>query len=75
MRRAFCKVLNTDSNSLGNDLLSDVKFGDAGSDLLDDTNPLMTENASINYHREISLKNMQIGPANRRSGNPHNGIG
>jgi hypothetical protein len=51
-----------------------MKLRDAGSDLLDYANALMAENPSVGHCRNISLQNMKIGPADRRSRDPHDGI-
>ena len=67
-------ALQAASDARDYDLVSNVKLRDASSDLLDYTNALVAENASIGHHREISLQNVKIGSANRRSRNPHDGI-
>jgi hypothetical protein len=51
-----------------------MKLRDARSDLLDYPNAFVAENPSIGHRWEIPLQNVKIGSANRRSGNPHDGI-
>jgi hypothetical protein len=67
-------ALQTCSDAREDDLLSNVKLRHARSDLLDYSNALMAENASVGHGGKVSLQNVKIGPANGRSGNPHNGI-
>ena len=72
---SFAEVaLQAGSDARDDDLVSNVKLRDARSDLLDYTNALVAENASIGHRRQISLQNVKIGSANRRSRNPHDGI-
>jgi hypothetical protein len=67
-------ALQAGSDARDDDLVANVKLRDPRSHLLDYTNPLVAENPSIGHGREIALQNVKIGSANRRSGNPHNGI-
>src|ERR1700680_3089951 len=62
------------SDARDDDLLSDVKLRDSRSDLLNYTNALVAENASIGHGRKIPFQDVKIGSANRRSRNPHDGI-
>ena len=63
---AFAEVAHEASrDARDDDLVSHVKFGDAGPDLLDDTNALVAEDASVDYRGEISLENVKISTTNR----------
>jgi hypothetical protein len=67
-------ALQTGSDARDDDPVSDMKFSDTGSDLLDYSDPFVAENAALGDGREISLEDMEIGAANCGGGDPNDGI-
>ena len=67
-------ALQAGSDARDDDLFSNMKLRHSRSDLLDYANSFVTENAAVGHGGEISLQNVEIGSAYRRSGHPDNGI-
>jgi hypothetical protein len=67
-------ALQAGSDARDYNFVSNVELRDARSDLFNDANALVAENAALDHRREISLQNMKIGPTDRGSSNSHDGI-
>ena len=56
------------------DSLSRVKAGNARSQLFDDADPFVAENAAVGHGRDVSLQDVKIGSADRRRRDSDDGV-